>query len=189
MSRYLIVLAVVIAVTGAANATTVSVPAEFREIVTDAALIVRGRVVATTPVRSAAGDVSTIATVQVSAVLKGQADGFVSVLVPGGRVGRVRSVMVGAPRLETDDVAVFLLQRGADGLWRPVGLAMGVFRVGANASTGRAEIRPPLLAERTASAGAVVHGDRRRTPLSLQEFDALVRIAMAPPAPVGRSPR
>ena len=91
--------------------------------------------------------------------------------------------MTGAPRLELNDIAVFFLKRGADGLWRPVGLAMGIFRVQAERSTGRPVIRPPVLTDRTASAGPVVRGDIRRSPLSLQEFDALVRVAMSPDAP------
>ena len=85
---------------------------------------------------------------------------------------------------EANDAAVFFLRRGTDGLWRPVGLSMGVFRIRANRATGRAEIRPPVLGgSTTAATGPVVRGDRRRMPLSLQEFDALVRIAMAPAQP------
>jgi hypothetical protein len=75
---------------------------------------------------------------------------------------------------------VFFLKRGADGIWRPVGLAMGIFRVQADRATGRPVIRPPVLADRTASTGPVVRGDTRRSPLSFQEFDALVRVAMSP---------
>jgi hypothetical protein len=169
---------------GVLGAMTVSVPAEFRQIVAASTLIVRGRVTTTEPVRTTAGDLNTVATIQVFTVLKGTADTFVSVMVPGGRLGRIRTVMVGAPRLEPNDAAVFFLKRGGDGLWRPVGLSMGIFRITSNRVSGRAEVRPPVLGGSTsAPTGPVVRGDRRRHPLSLQEFDAMVRIAMAPSQP------
>src|SRR5262245_26691371 len=82
---------------GVSTFATVVVPTEFREVVSGADLIVRGRV---TDVRSfvVPGDgIDTVATVAVETVLKGQADTFVSVRVPGGEVGSTKFVMVGAP--------------------------------------------------------------------------------------------
>jgi hypothetical protein len=167
-------------------ASSVTVPAEFREIVSDATLIIRGRVTAQQTVRSADGEVGTVSTVAVDVVLKGTASTSVSILVPGGRLGRYRSVMVGAPRFERHDAAVFFLKRGVDGLWRPVGLAAGVFRIQPDRATGRLSVRPPVVANRTASTtGPVVRGDERRRSLTIAEFDALVRAtAVTPGTPI-----
>ncbi|MEO7192483.1 MAG: hypothetical protein ABI051_15625 [Vicinamibacterales bacterium] len=173
------VFAVVVAftlVSGSLGAS-VSVPAEFRELVYDASLIVRGRVTTVRAVRAPDGEIDSIATVAVATVLKGFADTFISVVVPGGDMGRTRFVMVGAPQLRPNDTAVFFLKRGADNLWRPVGLSMGVFRVQPENGTGQPVIHPPVFLYRTASVGDVTRGDARRRTLSISEFDALVRAA------------
>ena len=61
---------------------TVIVPAEFREIVADAAVIIRGRV---TNVRAEVvpnQGIETVATIAVEAALKGSPGDFVSIRVP-----------------------------------------------------------------------------------------------------------
>jgi hypothetical protein len=153
---------------------TVVVPAEFREVVTDAELIVRGLV---TDVRSfvVPGDgIDTVATIAVESVLKGQAmDSFVSVRVPGGEVGSTKFVMVGAPTFKNGDRAVFFLKRTREQIWRPIGLTMGVYRVQAEPGTGRAVVYPPALptASRTATSATVVRGDPQRKLLPVSEFE------------------
>jgi hypothetical protein len=94
-------------------------------------------------------------------------------------MGRVRTVMVGAPRLAVGDEAVFFLARAADGIWRPVGLSMGVFRILTD-RTGLPVVRPPVLLDRTTSRGEVVRGDVRRKPLSVPQFESLVGVVLAP---------
>jgi hypothetical protein len=170
------------------RATSSVVPAEFREMAAEASLIVRGRVSGLRVVRPTGTEVSTVATVTVDRVLKGTPEPFVSVLVPGGDLGRTRTVMVGAPRLDVGDAAVFFLVRGPDGIWRPVGLAMGVFRIRPS-RTGLPVVQAPVLLDRTASLGATVRGDARRRLLAVAEFESLVGVALAPPAgrPVRRA--
>lgn len=163
----------------ASPAATIFIPTEFREIVADSSLIVRGRV---TDVRSVvvAGDgIDSFATVAVDVVLKGQAGSFVSVRVPGGQVGRTRIVMTGAPKFRTGDQAVFFLKLFSDGSYRLVGLSMGVYRLEREPLTGRTVVAPPLVIGVTASAGPVVRGDTRRRSMAVSEFESLVRLVMA----------
>jgi len=163
---------------GPAVGATVVLPAEFREIVADATLIVRGRVTEVRPVAVRGRGVESVGTVAVDAVLKGEAGAFVSVRVPGGTVGRYRFVMVGAPVLRPDETAVFFLKRGTDAGWRPVGLSAGIARVDVDPSSRRPVVRAPILLGTTASVGPLVRGDRRRGPLAVGDFDALVRLVV-----------
>jgi hypothetical protein len=178
-------LAAVIVAVGLAVASvgaTLVVPADFRQVVTDAGLIVRGRVTDVRAVAVRGVGVDSIVTVAVEGVVKGQADTFVSVRVPGGEIGRYRYVMVGAPTFRVGQRAVFFLKRGADNFWRPVGLTMGVYRVQAAPVSGAPVVQPPLVAGRTASAtGPAVRGDTRRRLMPVAEFESLVRLVMAMP--------
>jgi hypothetical protein len=103
----------------------------------------------------------------------------VYVRVQGGEIGRDRHIAVGAPQLTVGEQAVFFLRRLADSTMRPIGLTMGVYRVKAEAGTGRAVVDPPLVAGQTASVGTVVRGDVRRKPMAVSEFESLVRLVMA----------
>jgi hypothetical protein len=188
MSRFVTTLVCVVAL-GATAAATVFVPTEFREVVADAGLIVRGHL---TDVRAIAtgATVETVGTVAVENVLKGQSDGFVSIRVPGGVVDGRRFVMVGAPELRVGEQALFFLKRGADNVWRPVGLSMGICSVHADPVTGRPVIDPPVLAGRTATAGQrIARGDPRRRPMSIQEFESMVQLVVATRAGVTGSGR
>ena len=179
VSRAIIALALILTLTAALRSASSVVPAGFREIATDASLIVRGRVTGLRVVRLTGAEVSTVATVAVGRVLKGTPAAFVSVLVPGGDLGRTRTVMVGAPRLQVGDAAVFFLTRGPDGVWRPVGLSMGVFRI-QQSPTGLPMVQAPVLLDRTASSGPIVRGDARRARLAVAEFESLVALVLAP---------
>ena len=175
----------ILALACGAEAAASVVPAAFREVVTDASLIVRGRVTGLRVVQPTGAELSTVATVTVDRVLKGAPVTFVSVLVPGGDRGRTRTVMVGAPRLQVGDAAVFFLARGPDGLWRPVGLSTGVYRI-RQGRTGPPIIQAPVLLDQTASAGPVVRGDLQRRSLGVAEFESLVTLVLGPPRRPGR---
>lgn len=169
----------VVFLTGTAPAATVVVPAEFRQVVADAALIVRGRITDVRAVAVPGRGVDSVGTVAVDAVLKGVADAFVSVRVPGGTLGRYRFVMVGAPVLRAGDTGLFFLVRDAGNRWRPVGLSAGVVRVEPDPSDGRPIVRPPILLGSTASVGRIARGDRRRASLPVMEFEEVVRLVVA----------
>lgn len=152
-------------------------PTDFRANVTHATVIVRGRVTDVRAVRSVAGEVETIATVAVDATLKGDARTFVSMRLPGGTIGRYRTVMPGAPRVEVGETGVFLLKAAPGGTLWPVGLSSGIYRI--TMTGGRAMVTPPVLpGVTTATTGIVVRGDTRRTMLPLSEFESLVSLVL-----------
>src|SRR5688572_30272085 len=99
MPRALVLLAVLFAAS-TLHATTI-VPAEFREVVSGSQVIVHGRV---TRVHSVLVDgrrrIDTVVTLDAGSYLKGGPGETVTFRVPGGTVGRYRSVMVGAPQFQ-----------------------------------------------------------------------------------------
>jgi hypothetical protein len=173
------VLLAAVALAPAALGANTFLTAEFREIVSDAQLAVRGRVTDVRAVRSTAGDVESVVTIAVDAVLKGEAGTFVSMRVPGGVIGRYRTVMTGAPTLRVGEQAVFFLKRSGNAWW-PVGLSQGIYRLTAASPRATPTVRAPVVAGITANAsGPVVRGDARRTAMPLPEFESLVRLVVA----------
>ena len=156
------------------------IPAEFREVVGGASLIVRGTVTDVRTITTPERRVESVATVAVASVLKGDVVSFVSVLVPGGAVGNRRFVRIGAPTFRQGQQAVLFLRRDSGGQWRPVQLGMGVYRVHTDRMTGQARVEPPVLAGwSTAPVGRVVRGDARRQSVAVPEFESLVRLIVA----------
>jgi hypothetical protein len=175
-----LVLALVCA--SAALAATVVEPATLRELTHDAALIVRGHVTDVRAVPSVRG-AETIATVAVARVIKGgSSDGFLSVRVPGGVVGRYRYVVLGAPVLRVGQQAVFFLARDRDNAWRPIGLSAGVVPIRAEAITGRLLVQPAAVAGHAGAPGPIVRGDAQRRSLVVDEFEALITLVAGSPA-------
>jgi hypothetical protein len=181
--RSLTLAILLVALAAGSLAAHVSLPADFREIVAESTLIVRGRVNDVRAVAIPGSGIDTIATVLAEHVLKGQPMQFVSVRVPGGTVGNIRSVMTGAPELRRNDRAVFFLKRDSMAGFRLTGLSMGVYRLQGDPGTGRATVRPPVVLMRNSPPGPVVRGDRARPSLTLQEFESLVRLVAATPQP------
>jgi hypothetical protein len=179
--RMTVPLFVLLLVTGRSLRATEVVPAAFSEVVAEAGVIVRGHVTDVRSVVVPGAGVDSIATVAVDDQMKGQPASFVYVRLPGGEIGRYRWVMVGAPRLEVGQQAVFFLKQYADGWWRPVGLTQGIYRVQVESRSGRPVINAPVALNYTADAGTVVRGDARRTAMSVPEFESLVRAVMTAP--------
>ena len=157
--------------TAAASAMVV-VPAGFSEMVTASDLVVHGRVTAVRP--QLVGDrrtIETVITVAVVDALKGQPGETIYFRVPGGKVGRYRRVMVGAPEFAEGDEVVLFLRGHAPAMPFPFGLSQGVYRVvrGAGGST---LVTPPAIAE---VPGRVVRGDPARRPIELSVFARSVR--------------
>ena len=93
--------------------------------------------------------------------------------VPGGQLGRYRSIVVGAPEFVVGQrVVVFL---GARGPAVPfvLGLSQGVFRIVSSAG-GWIVTPPPMLPAAGGRAG-LVRGDPARRPLPLADFEQHVR--------------
>jgi hypothetical protein len=154
---------------------TVIVPADLGELAREAQAIVRGRVAS---VEARWTDdhraIDSIVTLEVESTLKGSFGANVQFRVPGGQLGRFRSLVVGAPEFTVDQrVVVFL---GAQGPSVPylLGLSQGVFRVVA-AQTGGWLVTPPPLLPSVAGTVPIVRGDPNRRPLPLGDFEQRVR--------------
>jgi hypothetical protein len=154
---------------------TVLVPADVGELSRDAVAIARGRVVR---VDAQWGDsrrsIDTIVTLAVEEYLKGSFGSTLQFRVPGGDLGRFRSVVVGAPEFAADDrVVVFLGARGPSVPYI-LGLSQGVFRV-VRGDDGWAVTPPPVFPSTSGAAAPVVRGSATRRPMALADFEQRVR--------------
>ena len=137
-------------VTSIASAT-VLVPAEFSEIVGGSEIIAYARIVDVRP-EWADGRrwIDSVVTAEVVSYIKGGSADTITFKVPGGRLGRYRSVVVGAPVFARGDEAMLFLKSNAadaDGLPEVFGLNQGVFRVKVDSRTGqRMVVPPPVMA-------------------------------------------
>jgi hypothetical protein len=160
---------------------TVILPIEFRELVTSAPVIVHGRVV---DVKSEWVDgrraVETFVTVAAADYLKGNLGDTVTFKVPGGQLGRYRTIFVGAPEFrEGDEVVLFLQQRGPAYPYI-IGLSQGAFRIVADARTGsRMVTTPVVMGTGGDEPQRVVRGDVTRRPMPIDAFREAVRQVLA----------
>jgi hypothetical protein len=161
---------------------TVIVPAELKEIVAGSEVIAYARV---TEVRPEWADgrrwIDTVVTAEVVSYLKGGPQETISFKVPGGQLGRYRSVFVGAPIFARGDEAVLFLKPNDDELPAVFGLNQGVFRVRVDSGTGqRMVVPPPIMASGSPDTPLrLTRGALDRKPLPFAEFGARVREAMA----------
>lgn len=158
---------------------TVVLPADLSELVRASRAIVHGRVVAMTATwADGRRRIDTLVTVEVEAYLKGDLGETVTIRVPGGQIGRYRSVMIGAPTFhEGDEVVLFLNTQGA-AIPYVLGLSQGVFRVVTDASTSdRLVIPPPLVTG--ADVQPIRRGDPARRPQPIDRFSDQVRRLVA----------
>lgn len=177
--RLIVFVGCSLAVAATVDATVV-VPADLGELTRDARAIVRGRVIAldarwTEDRRT----IETIVTLEVESYLKGPLGQTLQFRVPGGELGRFRSITVGAPEFALNErIVVFL---GATGPSIPyvLGLSQGVFRM-VRAADGWAVTPPPALPSAAGSV-RIVRGDASRRPLPLMDFEQRVRALAAVP--------
>lgn len=138
---------------GEARALTV-LPADFGEMIAGSQVIVHGRVV---DVRSdlTAGrrSIESVVTLAVIDAMKGEAGREVMFRMPGGRVGRYRRIVVGAPQFAPGQEVIVFLSGRAPALPMPFGLNQGVYRV----------------------TQGIVRGDPSRHPLGVADFVRQVR--------------
>jgi len=165
----------ILTIASARPSATVVVAADLGQLTRDARAIVRGRVMALdarwTEDRQT---VETIVTLEVESYLKGALGQTLQFRVPGGELGRFRSIMVGAPQFAIDEhVLVFL---GAIGPSIPhvLGLNQGVFRVVRTAANQWLVTPPPMLP--SVSTVSIARGDASRRPLPLTDFEQRVRV-------------
>ena len=162
---------------------TVYVAADLRELTTESRAVALGRVVALESrwLDDRSG-IETLVTLEVEAYAKGDLGRAVTLRVPGGQMGPYRSLMLGAPTFrEGEEVVVFVTSVGPS-VPHLVGLAQGVFRVRADAATGRRLVTPEIVrmpGMEAAQSARVVRGDGSRRPAPLDAFLAEVRALAA----------
>jgi hypothetical protein len=158
-----------------ARATTI-IPADLGELSRDAHAIVRGRVAALDAQWTEdRGTIETIVTLEVERYIKGALGPTLRFRVPGGDLGRFRSIVVGAPEFAVDQrVVVFLGARGPSVPY-VLGLSQGVFRLARAADNSGWVVTTPALLPATAGAVPIVRGDPSRRALPLDDFEQRVR--------------
>jgi len=168
-----------LAAAGAARATVV-VPADLTELARAAHVIVHGRVVS---VQAQWADgrrgVETIVRLQASDYLKGDFGSEVLIRVPGGELGRYRSVMPGAPTFREGDEVVLFLGASPPSLPYVLGLSQGVFRLVRNPATGGTVVTPSPLVASATRVVRVQRGDPLRRRPTLEQFARQVRLIVA----------
>jgi hypothetical protein len=171
-------LIVVVALAGSPVAATTLVPADFAQMARESELIVRGTIVNVQAQFSGPRrTIESLITVYVADTLKGAAGTQVIFRVPGGRVGRYRTVMVGAPQFTNGDEVILFLKGRAPAIAMPYGLSQGVYRI--SRETGTAIVTPAVVT----GAGRVIRGDPSRRPLDPSAFARQVQMALTAAAP------
>jgi hypothetical protein len=158
---------------------TVLLPAEFREIVNGSQIIVYGRVSSVRPQwTDGRRRIETLVTIDAADVYRGTPSRTITFRVPGGQIGRYKSVTVGAPEFRPGDEAVLFLKAQGPAVPHVFGLNQGVFPVRVDARTGRRLVTVPVVTARSAAPEVVARGDRSRRPLPLPQFVAQLKSAM-----------
>ena len=156
---------------------TVLVPADLGDLSRSAVAIARGRVAA---VDSQWTDdhraIETVVSLEVDEYLKGSMGPVLRFRVPGGRLGRYRSLFVGAPEFKQGDEVVLFLKYAGPSYPYIVGLSQGAFRVVTEPGTGRRMVTTPVVMGTGGEAPErVVRGDPGRRPLPMDRFRESVR--------------
>ena len=176
--RSAVLLALLLCFTPSLSAT-VLLPAEFREIVYGSQIIVYGRVSDVRPEWiNGRRRIESVVTLQAADFYRGTPAERVTLRVPGGQIGRYKSVTVGAPEFRAGDEVVLFLRAQGPSVPQVFGLNQGVFRVRVEPRTGRRVVTQPILMARTAAPEPVVRGALHRTPLPLEQFATQVRTAL-----------
>jgi hypothetical protein len=172
--RTLVTLSLLLALAATARATVI-VPVDLGELSHDAIAIVRGRVARIdTQFTEDRGTIETLVTLEAESYLKGALGQTVRFKVPGGELGRFRSIVVGAPEFVVDQhVVVFLGARGPSVPYI-VGFNQGVYRV-VRAADDSWLVTPPANLPAVAGSPRTVRGDPSRRPLPLADFELKVR--------------
>ena len=155
---------------------TVLIPADLGELSRDALAIARGRVAALDAQWTEDhGTIETMVTLEVESYLKGSLGSTLRFRVPGGELGRFRSIVVGAPELSVNQrIVVFLGARGPS-VPHVLGLSQGVFHVSRAADNSGWFVTSPVMMPAAAENVRVVPGDPARRPVALDQFEQTVR--------------
>jgi hypothetical protein len=161
---------------GVSAMTYVSV--DFPTLVREAQAIAIGRVAAVEPRwRAERRGIETALIVDVQHYLKGDFGPTVTLAVPGGQMGRYRSIVPGAPVFVEGEELILFLAADASGIARMLGLGQGVFRIMTDQASGVRLVVPEILRATQIGPTRIVRGDLARRPLPLEQFAGAVRAA------------
>jgi hypothetical protein len=150
---------------------TILIPADLPDLTRESRAIARGMVVDVTGRwTDDRRSIETIVTLRPEAYLKGELGESVQFRVPGGRLGRYRKMVVGAPHFSVGDRVVVFLDARAPAMPQVVGLSQGVFRL-TRGSGGEWQVTPPPSHERV---GVIRRGSATAS-VALPEFERQVR--------------
>ena len=176
-------LVFVVVLAGNSVSATTLVPADFSQMVHESDVIVHGTVVnVQAQLAGSHRTIETVVTVGVADTIKGAATAQTMFRVPGGKIGRYRRVMVGAPQFTIGDEVILFLKGHAPAMPLPYGLSQGVYRVGRR--DGVATVTPLIVPD----GSRIVRGDPARRPLDPAAFAAQIRSVMAEVADAGAPP-
>ena len=155
-----------------AQAVTVA-PLSFEELVRQSSSVVYARVI---DVHGQWADdrrsIDSLVTVEVLKGLKGAPPDELTLVVPGGQVGKHLNLMPGAPSFAPGDLAVLFLTARGPRLPVPTGFTQGIYRVVRDQGGGTTLVVPPVVEP---VGQPIVRGDGRRKPVGLAAFEAAVR--------------
>jgi hypothetical protein len=168
-----VLITIVLSLISAAARATVVLPADLSELSHDAVAIARGRIVAVDPQwKDGRRGIETLVTLETETYLKGSLGAVVQFRVPGGSLGRFRSIVVGAPQFTIGQrVILFLGSRGPTVPY-VLGLSQGVFRLAQSAQGDWVVTPPPIV---PAADGPIVRGTLGVRPSLLADFERQVR--------------
>jgi hypothetical protein len=176
--RFLLLIPLLLGLVPALSAT-VLVPAEFREIVSGSQIIVHGRISDIRPEWiEGRRRIESVITLDASSFYRGTSSSSVTFRVPGGQIGRYKSITVGAPEFKAGDEVVLFLKAQGPTVPHVFGLNQGDFRVQVDGRTGRRTVMQPILLARGTTPQKVVRGARDRQPLPLDQFAAQIRTVL-----------
>jgi hypothetical protein len=176
--RFAGLLAILLFFTPSLSAT-VLLPAEFRDVVNGSQIIVYGRITSVRPQWiDGRRRIESLVTLEAADFYRGTPSRTVTFRVPGGQVGRFKSITVGAPEFRSGDEVVLFLRAQGPAVPQVFGLNQGVFRVRTDGRTGRRLVTLPILTARGASPEIVVRGDPARRPLPLTQFAQQVKTVL-----------
>jgi hypothetical protein len=172
--RVLTVLATLFLLYAPLRATLI-IPADLPDLTRESRAIARGAVVdVTSRWTDDRRGIESIVTLVPETYLKGELGASVQFQVPGGRVGRYRKIVVGAPQFSVGDRVVVFLDGTAPALPHIVGFSQGVFRL--TRAAGGWQVTPPPSHD---LVGPVRRGSLTRAPVALPEFERQVRALAA----------
>ncbi|MPZ17464.1 MAG: hypothetical protein GEV06_06085 [Luteitalea sp.] len=178
--RYLLwcLLVCTLTVVPSSTRATVVVPADLNELVRDSLAIVRGRVVSVRARQGTGRQIERLVNVEVITYYKGDLGKNVVFRVPGGTLGRYRTLVIGAPKYVDGEEVVLFLNARARSTPHVLGLFQGTYRVLDDEVAGRRVVVPAGL-EATSRTHRVVRGDGSRRPVALSTFEVTLRQLVA----------